>query len=235
MAENTQGSSSGETLDTNEMFDNEESENLQDVTSDADGKSAMNSALRQSSARQQSKQTTEEDSDGGDGDGDGDQTDNADEMVFDTWIAKQPAEVQELVTRQQKALRDALVEERQQRKTLSKQVGALSKKAEGNATATRELNELKATLVETQRRATFYESVPTDCANPKLAFAAAQMNGLIDKNGETDWTSIRQQMPELFKRITVPSANAGAGAKQTGADTEKSMNAFIRAALGRES
>lgn len=164
---------------------------------------------------------------------DGDQAD-VDELIFDNWLSKQPVEVQELVARQQKALRDALVDERNQRKQLNKQVGALQKRASDSVVNAKELRELKATLEETQKRARFYESLPTDLTNPKLAFAAAQMNGWLGNNGQADWETIRREMPELFRRITVPTANAGAGAKQSGTQTEPSMNAFIRAALGRE-
>lgn len=164
---------------------------------------------------------------------DGDQAD-VDELIFDNWLSKQPVEVQELVARQQKALRDALVDERNQRKQLNKQVGALQKRASDSVVNAKELRELKATLEETQKRARFYESLPTDLTNPKLAFAAAQMNGWLGNNGQADWETMRREMPELFRRITVPTANAGAGAKQSGTQTEPSMNAFIRAALGRE-
>lgn len=232
MADRYADSNAGETPVEDEMSDYES--NPQGETPEVDGKSTGRSQ-RDGSGRQvaqnQGRQSNS-DSDSEEGEGDESQA-NVDELVFDNWLSKQPVEVQELVARQQRALRDALVEERQQRKTLSKQIGALAKKAEGNAAATKELNQVKATLEDATRKANFFMSVPTDCANPKLAFAAAQLNGYLNSKGEADWDAIRREVPELFRRVTVPSANAGAGAKQAGANTEQSMNAFIRAALGR--
>ena len=64
--------------------------------------------------------------------------------------------------------------------------------------------------------------------------ACSEDYGLIDtKTGEADLTKLRQVAPELFVVKTIPTANAGNGAKQPGASDGSSMNAFIRAAAGR--
>ena len=234
MAEqNLDGIDAGETPVMDEMSNSDASENPQGETPATDVTSAK--SQKGSNAKRDAQPTaTNEDAEDGDDGEDGFSAADVDELVFDNWLNKQPVQVQELVARQQKALRDALVDERNQRKQLTKQIGALQKKTEGNAVTAKELRELRSTLEETQRRARFYESLPGDLTNPKLAFAAAQMNGWLGNNGQADRDTIRREMPELFRRITVPTANAGAGAKQSGTQTEPSMNAFIRAALGRE-
>ncbi len=199
-------------------------------SADKQQKPAARKAAPKAAAAQQEPT---EDSDGEEnGGGEGDE--GVDALVYDNWVLKQPVEVQELLTRRQQALRDALVDERKQRKELSRQVQALGRKLEGNTTTTKEIQDLKSTLRDTALRASFYESVPADITNAKLAFSAARESGLIDGNGRVEWAEMRTQYPELFRRATVPTGNAGTGAKQQGADTEKSMNAFIRAALGRE-
>lgn len=233
MADNKlDGIDTGETPVVDEMSNDDASENPQGETPAADvtsAKSPKGSNAKRDAQPAPATEDTEDDSE----DGDIDQAD-VDELIFDNWLNKQPVQVQELVARQQKALRDALVDERNQRKQLTKQIGALQKKAETGAVNGKELRELRQTLEETQRKAKFYESLPSDLTNPKLAYAAADMNGWLGNNGAADWDTIRKEMPELFRRITVPTANAGAGAKQAGTQTEPSMNAFIRAALGRE-
>lgn len=184
-------------------------------------------------AEAQASEESHSGQEGGEGEGDEDAPD-VDELVYDNWLGKQPVEVQELITRQQKALRAALVDEREQRKAQKQQLTALTRKLEGNTAATRELDQLKANLKESNRRAKFYESAPTDLTNPRLAYAAAQLNSLLGDTGDVDWDEMRGNMPELFRKVQVPKADAGSGSKQDGASTEKSMNSFIRAALGRE-
>ncbi len=159
---------------------------------------------------------------------------DVDELVYENWLSKQPGEIQELVTRQQRALRDALVDERSRRKQLSASVKALEAKTTGNQDVQSELAAMRGQLVDAQQRTQFYESAPSDVANPRLAFIAAREIGAISEKGErVDWDLIRREMPELFRKVSIPTANAGAGAKQDGA-AGTSMNDFIRTALSRQ-
>ena len=159
---------------------------------------------------------------------------DVDELVYENWLSKQPGEIQELVTRQQRALRDALVDERSRRKQLAASVKTLEAKTTGNSEVQAELAAMRGQLVDAQQRTQFYESAPSDVANPRLAFIAAKEIGAISNKGEkVDWDMIRREMPELFRRVVIPPANAGAGAKQDGA-AGTSMNDFIRTALSRQ-
>lgn len=159
---------------------------------------------------------------------------DVDELIYDNWVSKQPVEVQEMLERQQKALRSALVDERQQRRNLHKQVKALEVKASTSTVTADEVARLQTTLKEAQRQARFYESLPGDCANPKLAFLAAKDMGFMTDAGTVNWDGLRQEAPQLFAKIVVPSANAGTGAKQGGATGETNMNDIIRGMTGRK-
>lgn len=158
---------------------------------------------------------------------------DVDELIYASWVSKQPVEVQEMLERQQKALRSALVDERTQRRSLHKQVKALEVKASTSTVTAEEVARLQGTLKEAQRQAKFYENLPGDCANPKLAFLAAKDMGFMTEGGTVNWDGLREQAPQLFARIVVPSANAGTGAKQGGATGEANMNAIIRTMTGR--
>ena len=127
-----------------------------------------------------------------------------------------------------------LVDERSRRKQLSASVKSLEAKTTGNHDVQAELSAMRGQLVDAQQRTQFYESAPSDVANPRLAFIAAREIGAISEKGErVDWDLIRREMPELFRKVSIPTANAGAGAKQDGA-AGTSMNDFIRTALSRQ-
>ena len=183
-------------------------------------------AVAKKAAPAQTVESTETDADEAEPD--------VDELVYENWLSKQPGEIQELVTRQQRALRDALVDERSRRKQLSAAVKSLEAKTTGNQDVQAELAAMRGQLVDAQQRTQFYESAPSDVANPRLAFIAAREIGAISEKGErVDWDLIRREMPELFRKVSIPTANAGAGAKQDGA-AGTSMNDFIRTALSRQ-
>jgi hypothetical protein len=169
-----------------------------------------------------------------DGEDDAEEPD-VDELIYDNWVGKQPVQVQEMLERQQKALRSALVDERTQRKSLTKQLKTLEVKASTQEVTAEELGKLRATLQEAQRQAHFYESLPGDVSNPRLAFIAAKDMGLITDGGKVNWDGLREQAPQLFvqAKIPVPPANAGTGAKQDGAAKETNMNQIIRNMTGR--
>jgi hypothetical protein len=151
---------------------------------------------------------------------------------FDEWLNGQADEVKSLVTGSIGKLQNALNDERTQRRSLAKQIDDLSKQAEQGSQLRAQLEKLSGDFESASRKATFYESAPAEVTNLRLAWLVANDADLIDKDGKTNWAALRTAAPELFKRVT-PPANAGAGAKQTGVDDGRSMNAFIRAASGR--
>ena len=132
-------------------------------------------------------------------------------------------------------LKAALSDERNGRKELEKQLRALSKQAEEGSAIKAQLDKLAEEQGVTTAKNTFFEQAhEAQVKNLRLAWLAAQEYGLLDpKTGEADFTKLRQQAPELFAVKTLPTANAGNGAKQAGAVDGRNMNDFIRAAAGR--
>lgn len=132
-------------------------------------------------------------------------------------------------------LKSALKDERDGRKALEKQLRDLSKQAEEGSALRGELDKLAEQQATTTAKATFFEQAhEAQVKNLRLAWLAAQDYGLVDaKTGEADFNKLRQQAPELFVSKTIPTANAGNGAKQGGVSDGRSMNDYIRAAAGR--
>ena len=132
-------------------------------------------------------------------------------------------------------LKSALKDERDGRKALEKQLRDLSKQAEEGSALRTQLDKMAEEQSTTSAKAMFFEQAhDAQVKNLRLAWLAAQDYGLVDaRTGEADFAKLRQQAPELFVAKPVPSANAGAGAKQPGVNDGRSMNDFIRTAAGR--
>lgn len=144
---------------------------------------------------------------------------------FDEWIAGQPEPVQSLLDQHTTGLRSALQTERENAKTLARQVRELSGKLDANSEAGKQLAELSARLETEQQRADFYEqATAAGCRNLRLAWLAAHADGLTLKQ-------VQAQHPDLFAP-TRPATNAGNGAQQQGG-AARDMNLFIRRAAGR--
>ena len=150
---------------------------------------------------------------------------------FDEWLSSQADDAKSLVTGHIGKLQNALNDERSQRRSLAKQIDDLSKQAEQGSQLRAQLEKLSGDFEGASRKAAFYEAAPADVTNLRLAWLVANDADLIDKDGKTNWSALKSSAPELFKRVT-PPGNAGAGAKQTGVDDGRSMNAFLRAATG---
>lgn len=152
--------------------------------------------------------------------------------TFEEWLTGQGDDAKSLVTGHIGKLQSALNDERTQRRALAKQIDDLSKQAEQGSQLRGQLEALSRDFEGASRKAAFYESAPAEVTNLRLAWLVANDAELIDKDGRTNWAKLREAAPELFKRVT-PPANAGTGAKQTGVDDGRSMNAYLRAASGR--
>lgn len=154
--------------------------------------------------------------------------------TFDEWLSSQADDARSLVTGHIGKLQNALNDERTQRRTLAKQIDDLSKQAEQGSQLRGQLEKLSGDFEGASRKAAFYEAAPAEVTNLRLAWLVANDADLIEKDGRTNWAKLKEAAPELFKRVT-PPGNAGAGAKQTGVDDGRSMNAYLRAASGRGS
>ena len=148
------------------------------------------------------------------------------ELNFDEWMATQPEPVQSLLDKHTGGLRTALQTERDNAKTLARQVKELSGKLDANSDAGKQLAELSGKLETEQRRADFVqEAAAAGCRDLRLAWLAANADGLTLKQ-------VMAQHPDLFA-VVRPATNAGNGAQQTGAGGARDMNSFIRRAAGR--
>ena len=160
-------------------------------------------------------------------------------LIYDEWIKAQPPEVAAMLDQRNAGLLNSVQTTRQQREELSRRLkeasqGLEAEKAEARAAAQSAVKEISAQLEAAEVRAAFYEDAAKPeigCTNARLAYIAAQQDNLIDSRGRTNWETLRQTYPELFRRAA-PTTNAGAGTANAQPATG-GMNAFIRRAAGR--
>ncbi len=151
--------------------------------------------------------------------------------TFDEYLATQPETVRALADTYANGLKTALASEREERKTLAKQLRDATAKAEQGSATAKALEEISTQLANTERRAAFFESALTaNCINPKAAFLVASAEQLFRKDGSPDWPALQATIPELFRRPGQANAGAGTG---TPPPAKADMNMFIRRASGR--
>lgn len=165
---------------------------------------------------------------------------NEQEQPFDAWLGQQDEAVRGRIERHTSGLVSALQSEREQRRTLERQMRTLSTQLEQGSEARTQVEQLSSQLAEQERRATFYEdAVPARVRNPKLAYIAAKEAGLIDgRSGKVNMEGLKQQYPELFEQKAPPppgNAGAGTGGQQPAPSPNAQMNQSIRRAAGRSS
>jgi hypothetical protein len=152
--------------------------------------------------------------------------------TFDEFLAAQPETVRALADNYAGSLKSALNAEREERKTLARQLREATAKAEQGSATAKALEEISSTLAATERRAAFFESASAPgvgCVNPRAAFLVANAEGMFRKSGEPDWQALQAAVPELFRRPGQANAGAGTG---TPPPARQSMNDFIRKAAG---
>jgi hypothetical protein len=136
-------------------------------------------------------------------------------VTWDEFLETAPEPVRNLYTAQTAGLQSALATEREERKALAKKLKDATSKMEEGSEARTQLEQVSLQLEAAQKRADFFEEAArpeSGCANPKLAFIAAQADDLIDDKGRVDWEALRESYPELFRQINKPPAgNAGTG------------------------
>lgn len=161
------------------------------------------------------------------------------QATWETWLASQAEDVRTTVTPLYEAhtqgLRSALESERGQRRDLEKQLREATAKLENGSEARTKLEQVTAQFAEAQKRSDFFDEAvrpEIGCAQPRLAYLAAQEIDAYDKRGNVDWELLKKKFPELFRqpRPTAPPANAGSGGTPPPAFD---MNAALRQAAGR--
>ena len=141
---------------------------------------------------------------------------NADNVTFEVWLESQPDEVKTRIEERTQGLRTALNSERDNSKSLSKQLKELQAAAEKGSELEKQLTALQSKLEESQRYGAFMDSAAgAGCSNAKAAYRIAKADDSFWKrNGEPDWDAIKAEAPELFGKKK-PEGNAGSG---TGTD-----------------
>ena len=155
-------------------------------------------------------------------------------VSFEDWYKGLAPEQQEAVDTHIDGLKSALKSEREERKTVERQLREIAKRAEEGSDLRQQLDTLATEQATANAKATFYEQAHgAGVKNLRLAWLAAADAGLVDaKSGECDFGRLKQAAPELFAPKLAAGNNAGNGAGQTGVK-EPSMNDWLRAAAGR--
>jgi len=152
---------------------------------------------------------------------------------LESWIKGQPEEVQQAFETHIRGLKNALAAERDQRKTVERQLRDAAAKLEKDSEARKALEQYAEKLRLLERQSAFYDAAhAAGCTNLRLAFIAANDAGLIREDGTADWETMRAKFPELFGRArTAGDAKVGDGHDKMPSAAD--MNAFIRRAAGR--
>ena len=154
-------------------------------------------------------------------------------LVFEDWVKEQDEPVKNMLDGHTKGLKSALVSERENRKSLEKQLRELATKAEKGSEAEQRLTQLADELTEESRRADFNEAAhAAGVTNLKLAYLAAIKDDLFDRKGEVNFEGLKKVYPELFGGRKLPRGDAGTG-RENGQPASADMNQFIRRSAGR--
>lgn len=152
---------------------------------------------------------------------------------FEEWLGGQSDDVRDAYQAHTRGLKSALDSEREQRRTVEKQLREMAQKSEKGSDAQTKLTEMADQLESANEQAEFYDAAHrAGVSNLKLAYMIARQDGLFDKRGQVNFEAMKNQYPELFpQRPVTPKGNAGAGRESPGAKTD--MNQFIRRQAGR--
>ena len=161
---------------------------------------------------------------------------NESEMpTFETWVADQGDDVQSLIDDHVAGLKSALKAERDQRKTIEKQLRDAAGELEKGSKAREQLDTIATDLSALERQTAFYESAHgAGISNLRLAWVVVgNDDSLTDASGAVDMKRLRESYPELFATAKNVAGNAGDGTGGKQATSTKSMNDFIRRSAGR--
>jgi hypothetical protein len=147
-------------------------------------------------------------------------------LTWDTWHGSLNDEQRKLIearfNEDTKALKGALDKERDESKTLAKQIKDLQGKAEKGSELEKALTDLQAQLAAATQEKDFILNAPAKgVSNIKAAYKLAVADGLIDAKGEIDWDGLKGAYPELFvqpKPATPPPPNTNATSTSKGVE-----------------
>ena len=155
----------------------------------------------------------------------------ADNGTFEAWLDSQPDEIKNRVNEGTQGLRNALNTERENAKSLSKQIKELQASAEKGSELEKKLTEMQEKLAESEKRDAFMDGAKAaGCANAKAAWKLAKADpDLWKRDGSPDWEEIKKTAPEFFDKKQ-PAGNAGSGTKGDDPNAGKSnyMDDWIR-------
>lgn len=149
---------------------------------------------------------------------------------FDKWLEAQDEAAKTLIADRFSALENTLTTLKDENKSYKDTVTDLQGKVKAGSEEAISIAALNEKLAKSEKKASFFEaSVSQRCTNAKLAYLAAEADGLYDTNGNPDWKKIKESVPELFTAAR-GNRDAGAGA---GGETKvtHSRNDTINAAL----
>lgn len=160
------------------------------------------------------------------------QAQTPDKIAWLPWLAEQADDVKTAYEEHTHGLKSALAAEREERKTLARQLKELGKDAEAGSELQGRLEQTVGALEEAEAKAQFFEDAAPVVVNLRVAWMYAKAAGLVGKDGRVDMAKLRIDAPQLFERKAAPPANAGNGAAQP-VPPPPDMNAFIRRGAGR--
>ena len=155
--------------------------------------------------------------------------------TFEDWFNSQPDDVKTLISEHESGLKSALKAERDNTKSLSKQLTQLQGAAEKGSELEKQLTALQTKLAESERHTAFIDSAGgAGCTNPKAAYKLAKADPeLWKRDGSPDWTAIKETAPEFFQKPNA-SGNAGSGTSTdpNSGSKQHPMDAMMRQSLG---
>ena len=124
----------------------------------------------------------------------------ADNVTFEAWLDSQTDEIKNRFSQGTQGLRSALNAERDNTKSLSKQLKELQGAAEKGSDLEKQITALQAKLTESERHSAFIDGAEAaGCANAKAAYKLACADEeLWKRDGSPDWEAIKATAPELF-------------------------------------
>ena len=174
---------------------------------------------------------------GGEGDQakDGQQEDQESEALgWDAFHAGLPEEAQKLIASRESGLKSALDTERDSRKDVEKELRETAGKLKKDSDAQKEVLKLADAVAAGNEKADFYEEAHDEgVSNLKLSYVVAVQDGLINKRGKIDWSTMKESYPELFGKKKLPPGGAGEGTGGKRPGEKVDMNKLIRKKAGR--